>query len=59
MNIYKRLSTKMEGMADVKRWTNINGRNMIRFNKKRLSTIIEGVWMVIKSMNNRNGRNMV
>ena len=57
MNIYKRLSTKMEGMADVKRWSNINGRNMIL--KKRLSTIIEGVWMVIKSMNNRNGRNMV
>ena len=46
-------------MADVKRWSNINGRNMIRFNKKRLRTIIEGVWMVIKSMNNRNGRNMV
>ena len=44
-------------MADVKRWSNINGRNMIL--KKRLSTIIEGVWMVIKSMNNRNGRNMV
>ena len=57
MNIYTRLSTKMEGMADVKRWSNINGRNMIL--KKRLSTIIEGVWMVIKSMNNRNGRNMV
>ena len=47
-------------MADMKRWSNINRRrNMIRFNKKRLSTIIEGVWMVIKSMNNRNGRNMV